>query len=100
MIHHRPRAKPLPTAGLGRPSHRSLAAALALVLITGTSALAQTPLPADVKPTCTVSNGEISGWFESGSIAPNGAVLPANSLTFTPNSLCSFYKWSHRCFCG
>ena len=98
MIQHRPRTKPLPAAGLGRPSHRSLAAALTLVLMTGTSALAQTPLPPDVKQTCTVSNGEISGWFESGSIAPNGAVLPANSLTFTPNSLCSFYKWSAQMF--
>jgi len=80
------------------PTSSSLFVIAALLLLTGGSARAQTPLPVDVKPTCTVSGPEINGWFESGSISPNGPVIPANSLTFSPNSLCSFYKWSAQMF--
>jgi hypothetical protein len=83
-------------AALRKPSHLSLTA-LAL-LAWSPSAGAQTVLPANVKPTCTVTTGEFNGWFESGSVALNGVVLPANSLTFSPNSLCSFYKWSEQMF--
>jgi hypothetical protein len=71
--------------------------ALAL-LVSGSGAGAQTPLPANVKTTCTVSAAEFNGWFESGTVSLNGVVLPADSLTFTPNSLCSFYKWSEQMF--
>jgi hypothetical protein len=42
-----------------RPSSLTLAAALLLSF--GQSALAQTPLPANVKPTCTVSSAEFNG---------------------------------------
>jgi hypothetical protein len=59
---------------------------------------AATVLPADVKSTCTFSTGEFNAIFASGSASSNGAVLPANSFSFTPNSLCSFYKWSAQMF--
>lgn len=85
-----------------RPSGLSLAAALALQLssqvVSSNVALAQTALPATVKPTCTVTGPEFNGWFDSGSVSPNGEVLPADSFAFTPNSLCSFYKWSEQMF--
>jgi hypothetical protein len=61
-------------------------------------AKAATVLPADVKSTCTFSTGEFNAIFASGSASTNGAVLPANSFSFTPNSLCSFYKWSAQMF--
>lgn len=79
-----------------RPLSLSLAAVALMSL--GHGALAQTPLPANVKQTCTVSTAEFNGWFESGSVSLNGGVLPADSFAFTPNSLCSFYKWSEQMF--
>jgi hypothetical protein len=87
------------TAKKTLPSTRATLPLAALALLAcSASAGAQTPLPANVKPTCTVSTSEFNGWFESGSVALNGVVLPANSLTFSPNSLCSFYKWSEQMF--
>lgn len=59
---------------------------------------AATPLPPDVKPTCTFSAAEFNAIFESGSVSANGGVLPADSFSFVPNSLCSFYKWSEQMF--
>jgi hypothetical protein len=72
-------------------------AALALLLIAH-SADAQTTLPSDVKPTCTVPSADFNNWFATGSVSKDGIVLPAGSLTFTPNSACSFYKWSEQMF--
>jgi hypothetical protein len=58
---------------------------------------AQTPLPA-AAPTCVVSQTEFNGWFVSGNAGANLGVLPADSFAFSPNSLCSFYKWSEQMF--
>jgi hypothetical protein len=62
---------------------------------------AGTPLPANVKSTCAFSQTDFNALFESGSVAPNGIVLPADSFSFTPdpsNINCSFYKWSEQMF--
>jgi hypothetical protein len=59
---------------------------------------AATVLPADVKSTCNFSTGEFNAIFQSGNVSKDGGVLPANSFAFTPNSLCSFYKWSAQMF--
>jgi hypothetical protein len=61
-------------------------------------ASAQTTLPANAKPTCIVSAVEFAGWFTSGSVTANGAVDPANSVTFPDVPNCSFYKWSQQMF--
>ena len=82
---------------VAQPTGLLLTAALTLQLFSH-GALAQTPLPATVSPTCTVSGPEFNGWFDSGSVSLNGSVLPADSFSFTPNSLCSFYKWSEQMF--
>lgn len=62
------------------------------------SASAQTRLPTDARPTCTVSPTEFSGWFAPGPISKDSVARPANSLAFAPDSLCSFYKWSSQMF--
>jgi hypothetical protein len=80
-----------------RAASRLLPAALALVAMSEIAS-AQTVLPADAKPTCTVSAVEFSHWFTSGTVTANGSVEPADSLTFPGNSLCSFYKWSEQMF--
>ena len=72
---------------------KSLPAILALA-----SAIGAQTLPTDAKATCTVPAATFKTWFASGSVAVNGVVNPANSVTFTPNSLCSFYQWSEQMF--
>jgi hypothetical protein len=62
------------------------------------AANAQTVVPTNVNPTCTVTGPEFSNWFTSGSVAPNGIVDPADSITFVAMSNCSFYKWSEQMF--
>jgi hypothetical protein len=62
------------------------------------SANAGTPLPANVQSSCFFTPAQFNAIFESGSVAPNGGVLPADSFAFAPNSLCSFYKWSAQMF--
>jgi len=62
------------------------------------SASAGTPLPSNVKMTCTFSQSDFNAIFESGSVAKNGIVLPADSFAFNPGSLCDFYKWSEQMF--
>jgi hypothetical protein len=51
--------------------------------------------PIDAKATCTAT---IAPWFESGSVSLNGAVKPADSVTFSPSGNCSFYQWSEQMF--
>ena len=85
-------------------NHRTLAplqslVALALVSFAPVAhAGAPTPLPANVKMTCAFSQADFNAIFESGSVTKDGVVLPADSFSFTPNSLCSFYKWSEQMF--
>jgi len=57
-------------------------------------------LPSDASSDCnsTITAPIFNSWFTSGSVSLNGAVNPANSVTFSPNSLCSFYAWSEQMF--
>ncbi len=63
-----------------------------------TAVLHAQSIPTDPKPTCVVTPTMFSSWFESGTPALNGAVTPANSVTFVGNSNCAFYQWSERMF--
>jgi hypothetical protein len=70
---------------------------MGVLLALATSAGAQT-LPADAKPTCVVTPAVFNSWFVSGSVAVNGPVKPANSITFPNTPNCSFYQWSEQMF--
>ena len=59
---------------------------------------AQIVVPNDAKPTCTVSPVEFKSWFASGTVAANGIVDPADSVTFSNVPNCDFYKWSEQMF--
>ncbi|HMV66728.1 MAG TPA: hypothetical protein PKA64_07750 [Myxococcota bacterium] len=56
------------------------------------------PIPTDVGKGCTLSPATFDAWFESGAASLNGAVKPANGLTFPNTSNCSFYEWSEQMF--
>jgi len=55
-------------------------------------------LPTDVCKSCVVSQDTFKTWFKNGVPAANAAVVPANSVTFTPNNNCDFYRWSEQMF--
>lgn len=55
-------------------------------------------LPPDALDSCTVTQAVFNSWFVSGTASPNGAVKPANSITFPHTNNCSFYQWSHNMF--
>lgn len=55
-------------------------------------------IPSDPKPTCVVTSALFKSWFASGTVTKNGVVKPANSITFVPNSNCSFYRWSEQMY--
>lgn len=57
-----------------------------------------TKLPTDVLKSCIVGSTDFSSWFESKSVTENGIVTPANSVTFTHQNNCDFYKWSEQMF--
>ena len=61
------------------------------------TAQAQTVLPQDAKPLCTVSAQNFKTWF-GGNVSLNGAVNPANSITFPNGGDCDFYMWSEQMF--
>jgi len=74
----------------------------AIVVIAGCH-FTQETLPSDAQSGCSVSpNGltaaEFNTWFKSGSVSLNGAVNPANSVTFPSIPNCTFYKWSEQMF--
>src|SRR5262249_46843999 len=75
---------------------RSLAASV--FVVASQTAMAQTPVPNNANSACSVTQVEISNWFTSGTIAPNGGVDPADSITFPNVPNCSFYKWSEQMF--
>jgi hypothetical protein len=83
---------------------RCLLAASAVIASIQFSAInaanAGTPLPSSAKSTCTFTPAQFNAIFESGSVGttPNGIVLPADSFSFSPTSLCDFYKWSEQMF--
>lgn len=54
--------------------------------------------PADAKAVCTVAPPLFNSWFTSGAVTLNGAVNPANSITFPNVANCSFYQWSYQMF--
>ena len=55
-------------------------------------------LPQDVLPTCTISPDSFNAWFAGRKATENGAVTPANSVTFQHNDNCDFYQWAERMF--
>lgn len=55
-------------------------------------------LPNDAQATCVVSGTEFATWFQSGSVTLNGVVNPADSVHFSNNPNCDFYKWSKQMF--
>lgn len=76
-------------------------AAAAIPAAVCTSAMAQLPIPTDAKAACPLTKEDLSGWYLSGAIAPNGFVKPADSLNFAidpKNPHCSFYRWSAQMF--
>jgi hypothetical protein len=56
------------------------------------------PSNASTTAGCPISAATFSGFFQGGTVSANGVVNPADSLTFSPNSLCSFYSWSEQMF--
>ena len=55
-------------------------------------------LPQDVLQSCVVEETDFNTWFESGKVTENGAVNPANSVTFGHENNRDFYKWSQQMF--
>jgi len=55
-------------------------------------------IPTNASGGCPVPATTFNGWFQSGTPTVNGVVSPANSLAFSPSSLCSFYQWSEQMF--
>lgn len=71
----------------------------ASVIVVGCT-LTQQTLPTDADTGCATSltAAEFNSWFESGSVSLDGAVKPANSVTFPDVPNCTFYKWSEQMF--
>jgi hypothetical protein len=55
-------------------------------------------IPTNASGGCPVTAGTFNGWFQSSPPTANGVVNPANSVTFAPSSLCTFYEWSEQMF--
>jgi hypothetical protein len=75
---------------------------IAIIVIAGCH-FTQESLPVDAQSGCSVGpNGltasEFNTWFKSGGVSLNGAVNPANSVSFPSVPNCSFYKWSEQMF--
>lgn len=64
----------------------------------GGSGMGPNGLPQDVKVTCPLDSAEFNSWFKDGVAKENGFVNPANSVDFTPDSNCNFYRWSEQMF--
>lgn len=63
-----------------------------------TATLSGNGLPQNVLVSCTVAQDTFNHWFVSGKATENGAVTPANSVTFPHNNNCDFYQWSEHMF--
>ena len=86
--------------GLAKPSSRPLLAALALMSLSQ-FAKGQVPPPPGANPSdpaCIVTQTDLASWFEAGTVTANGAVKPADSVSFPNVPNCSFYKWSEQMF--
>lgn len=68
------------------------------ILVVEPSPVSAQTIPSNASGGCPVPAATFNGWFQSGTPAANGVVNPANSLTFAPSSLCSFYQWSEQMF--
>jgi hypothetical protein len=80
---------------------RTVIAALAIIVIG--CHFTQPTLPSDAGSSCesgpqALTPAMVNSWFESGAVSLNGAVNPANSVTFPNNPNCSFYQWSEQMF--
>ena len=60
-------------------------------------AQAQTVVPNNAQALCAVPAANFASWF-GGTVTLNGAVNPANSVTFPNTGDCSFYQWSEQMF--
>ncbi|WP_266171439.1 hypothetical protein [Dyella subtropica] len=72
--------------------------ASALVLAPMGFAGAETVVPSNAQPLCAVSNATFASWFVSGKPSLNGAVNPANGITFPHQNDCNFYNWGAQMF--
>jgi len=79
---------------------KAIGTGVAAGLAMAAHAQAETTIPSDVSATCTVSESDLAGWFADGTIAQNGLVSPADSISFpaTQNTACDFYKWGAQMF--
>ena len=68
------------------------------ILVVEPSQVSAQNIPTNASGGCPVPAATFDGWFQSGTPSVNGVVNPANSLTFAPSSLCSFYQWSEQMF--
>jgi hypothetical protein len=89
---------------IDRLTGRIFVAAVSALVMSSQFANAQIVLPADANTTCAVSPEKFNRWFESGTVAKDGIVKPADSVAFTgvpepqePRE-CPFYKWSAQMF--
>lgn len=72
---------------------------LVLFLLIGCGGgLSEVSVPADAQETCTVTTTEFASWFETGTVALDGVVNPADSVNFPDIPNCSFYQWSEQMF--
>jgi hypothetical protein len=99
---------------MSRSSHRTWnsrhfncaagAALLAAVVAAWASPANTQTMPTDAQPTCTVTPAQFKTWFQSGTVALNGVVNPADSVTFNEFNAqqqhinCPFYQWSKQMF--
>src|SRR4051794_35816652 len=81
-------------------SLKSTIAGISLLIIVAGCALMQITVPSDANNSCgnQLTAAEFNSWFESGAVSLNGAVKPADSVTFPDIPNCSFYKWSEQMF--
>lgn len=74
-------------------------AILGAILVMGSClTLTKITLPTSAKAICTVTPAVFASWFVSGTVAKDGVVKPANSVTFPDVPNCSFYEWSEQMF--
>jgi hypothetical protein len=81
-----------------RNFNRATEALLLALAWAGVSPASAQTVPPDPSPTCTVPAATFATWFQSGSVALNGVVNPANSVAFINLPNCPFYQWAEQMF--
>jgi len=56
------------------------------------------PQNAEASSDCNLTSVEFNTWFSAGVASENGSVNAANSVDFTHENNCDFYKWSEQMF--